>query len=110
MLPQKHKVKEIKIIAGPNGSGKSTFCNMAEIVETHNYINADHIEREFFLHLPREDREKAASILAARAVSDCLKQGKSFVLETVFAVRTMPTFIQRAKTDGYHITTIFSRH
>jgi len=77
-------MKEIVIIAGPNGSGKSTLAEQLNLPV--RFINADMYEKEKFSHLTvKEAREQGAAVMAAKTISEYLKNGKSFAFETVFS-------------------------
>jgi len=93
---------KITIIAGPNGSGKSTLASQLGIEDS--FINADKIEKTLLAHISdKEEREIKATFYVTRAINTAITKNKSFAFETVFATKTIPSFLEKAKKKGYTI-------
>ena len=98
--------KEIIIIAGPNGSGKSTLASKLNF--SCDFINADYCEKKFFNRVKdKNEREKLAIFQVGKAISESIKQNISFAFETVFSTVQIPSFLSKAKKQGYQITLHF---
>ncbi|HEY7617894.1 MAG TPA: zeta toxin family protein [Terriglobales bacterium] len=86
-------------LAGPNGAGKTTFYHAHLQAAGLRFVNADLIAREL-------DVDAYAAARVADAVrQELLKQGESFVFETVFSdpVGDKLTFLKRAAQAGYTV-------
>ena len=99
------------VFAGPNGSGKSTifehFIN-SPIMEGVHYINADHIAKEWYNDVQDEyQRNMRAAELAESRRERCLNLKQDFAFETVLSTDRNLKLMQRAKDNGYDITTIY---
>ncbi len=101
---------ELVIIAGPNGSGKTTTTKeLLRHAWTENciYINPDDIAQNEFGGWDSPE----ASIKAAKKVElmreECLAQGRSFILETVFSAPDKVDLVRKAKELSYFIRFFF---
>jgi predicted ABC-type ATPase len=95
-------VPKIILIAGPNGSGKSTLASQIE--KDGEFINADKYEKTLLSHiLNQEERELKATLIVSKEIVLAISANKSFAFETVFATKTIPSFLKTAKTKGYAI-------
>ena len=94
---------ELIIIAGPNGSGKSTLASQLDL--GCDFISADKYEKTLLSHITnKEERETKATLFVTKAIQTALSSNISFAFETVFATKTIPSFLKRAKEKGYTIT------
>jgi predicted ABC-type ATPase len=104
------RAPQLTVIAGVNGSGKTTLYNrlrpvlpgLAEAV----YINPDEIARELSPH----DIEQAAMQAGKRAIraqSACLREGKSFVIETTLSGHREVSLIARAHQAGFRTCVVY---
>jgi predicted ABC-type ATPase len=90
-------------LAGPNGAGKTTFYHAHLAPAGLRFVNADVIARELRL----------APYAAARAADalrrELLRQGESFVFETVFSdpVGDKLAFLKEAARAGYTVVLCF---
>ena len=90
-------------LAGPNGAGKTTFYHAHLAPAGLRFVNADVIARELSL-------DAYAAARAADAVRrELLKQGESFVFETVFSdpVGDKLAFLKQAADAGYTVVLCF---
>ena len=93
--------KEIIIVAGPNGCGKSTLANQIGLT---NFINPDDYERRLFGSIvDTNERQRCASLAAAKEMYNAIKEGKSFAFETTFAGGRIPTPLIMAKEQNYKV-------
>jgi len=94
---------ELIIIAGPNGSGKSTLASQLNL--ECDFISADKCEKTLLSHITnKEERELKATMYVAKAIKTAIAEKKDFAFETVFAANTIPSFLKKAKENGYTIT------
>ncbi len=92
------------VIAGPNGSGKtSTTEKLLANQWTSDclYINPDNIAQEQFGDWNSQEAVLKAAQEATRLRYQCLKEGKSFVFETVFSSPEKLDFLRKAKDAGF---------
>lgn len=84
-------------IAGPNGAGKSTFHDAHIQPAGLRFVNADVLARQLNME------PYAAARLADSIRRELLRQGESFVFETVFSdpVSEKLAFLQTAAQAGY---------
>jgi predicted ABC-type ATPase len=90
-------------VTGPNGAGKSTFYQAHLKPAGLRFINADVIAGEL-------DMEPYAAARVAGALrQELLKQGESFVFETVFSdpVGDKLSFLKDAMAQGYTVVLCF---
>jgi predicted ABC-type ATPase len=97
IIPEFDRRPLVIVIAGPNGAGKSTFY------ETHlkntglRFLNADVLAGEM-----KMDAYQAAEI-AAKLRNEFVKQGESFIFETVFSdpAGDKLNFLNQTIAQGY---------
>ena len=101
----KHQQKKSKlvILAGPNGAGKSTLYK-TYIRDNFKFpfINADEIQKNELYDLDENASYEAAKIATQRR-EKYLKEGKSFVTETVFSHHSKLNLIKDAKEKRFEI-------
>ena len=109
-MPESLHKPELIVIAGPNGSGKTSVTVRFlhhEWAEGVTYINPDQVAKDVFGDWNSPD----AVLKAARYCEDwreeCLKNGTSFVFETVFSAKDKIDFLFRAKEAGFFIRLFF---
>jgi predicted ABC-type ATPase len=96
------------VLAGPNGAGKSTLYESAVasglLPSQAEFVNADAHELQNLGHVadPRE-RSFAARAWADARRSACLKQGATFVSETVFSHPSKLALMQQARDAGFAV-------
>lgn len=89
------------VVAGPNGSGKSTFAREALQPITHlPFINADEIAAQRW---PGAEERHAydAAAAAAAAREEALRNGRSFITETVFSHPSKVELVRQALALGF---------
>ena len=93
----------IIMLAGPNGAGKSTFFTTHLAGKGLPFVNADRIAAE--LELGAYEAAGVAEELRKRL----LKEGKSFITETVFSdpVGAKFEFLKDAHAAGWDVTLFF---
>lgn len=96
------------IFAGINGAGKTTLYKsklwQCEFPSTPlMFINPDEIIKENGLCSSNESDQIIAGRKAVLMINDCLKSGKSFCHETVFAAKSTLPRIRRAKKLGFRV-------
>jgi predicted ABC-type ATPase len=98
------------VIAGPNGSGKTSVTTQIlkhEWVEDCVYINPDNIAQEQFGDWNSPEAVLKAAQFAAELRENCVKNGESFIFETVFSALDKVDFLQKAKESGFFIRLFF---
>ncbi len=98
------------VIAGPNGSGKTSVTTQIlkhEWVEACVYINPDNIAQERFGDWNSPEAVLKAAQFATEQRENCLKNGESFIFETVFSAIDKVDFLQKAKEAGFFIRLFF---
>lgn len=96
------------IIAGCNGAGKTTasFTILPEILNCHEFVNADIIAKGLSPFAPEKAAVAAGRILLER-VKELMESGKDFAIETTLATRTHAKMIKEAQQRGYIVTILF---
>lgn len=96
------------IIAGCNGAGKTTasFTILPEILNCHEFVNADIIAKGLSPFAPEKAAVAAGRILLER-VKELMEAGKDFAIETTLATRTHVKMIKEAQERGYIVTILF---
>lgn len=98
------------VIAGPNGSGKTSVTTQIlkhEWVEGCVYINPDNIAQEQFGDWNSPEAVLKAAQFATEQRENCLKNGESFIFETVFSAPDKVDFLQKAQEAGFFIRLFF---
>lgn len=96
----------LHLIAGPNGAGKSTLYQY--LIEPRypvlQFVNADHFERDHLTHVNNPlQRSLAARSWADERRQTLLRDGKSFVSETVFSHPSKLRLIEQAQSHGFSV-------
>lgn len=93
----------IVVLAGPNGAGKSTFFSTQLAQAGLRFINADLLSRE--LNLSAQQAMEAADALR----TELIRQGESFITETVFSdpVGAKLNQFTFAMSQGYTVIMLF---
>jgi predicted ABC-type ATPase len=98
------------VIAGPNGSGKTSVTTQIlkhKWVENCVYINPDNIAQELFGDWNSPEAVLKAAQFATQQRESCLKNGESFIFETVFSALDKVDFLQKAQESGFFIRLFF---
>lgn len=101
---------KLMVIAGPNGSGKTSVTSQIlkhKWVEGCIYINPDNIAQDQFGDWNSPEAVLKAAQLATTQREDCLKNGESFIFETVFSAVDKVDFLKRAKDAGFFVRLFF---
>lgn len=93
----------IVVLAGPNGAGKSTFFNAHLVTAGLRFVNADLLARD--LDLSAQQAMAAADALRA----ELIRQGESFITETVFSdpVGAKLSLFTKAMEQGYTVVLLY---
>lgn len=96
------------LLAGPNGAGKSSLykaaCADGLIPADAEFVNADHFERDHLQHISDPQvRSEAARQWADHRRDQLLREGSSFVSETVFSHPSKLSLIEQAQALGYRV-------
>ena len=96
------------IIAGCNGAGKTTasMVVLPEMVDCHEFVNADEIAKGLSPFKPEEVAIEAGRIMLQR-IGYLLKNKVTFAIETTLATRSYRKLIADAKKIGYSVVLIF---
>jgi len=96
------------IIAGCNGAGKTTasFTVLPEMLDCHEFINADEIARGISPFQPEKVAMEAGRIMLHR-IDDLLEKQVDFAIETTLATRSYVQTIKRAKEKGFNVTLVY---
>lgn len=109
-MVRENKKTELIVIAGPNGSGKTSVTQKFlhhEWAEGTIYINPDEVAKEKFGDWNSKEAVLNAANYCTEWREQCLKDGISFVFETVFSAVDKIEFILRAKQAGFFIRLFF---
>lgn len=100
--------RQLFIIAGCNGAGKTTasYTVLPNILNVHEFVNADEIARGLSPFNPSSVAIKAGKLMLER-ISDLLSEGISFAIETTLATRTYITLVKKAQERGYTVHILF---
>lgn len=96
------------LLAGPNGAGKSTLYRSAVasglLPSDAEFVNADLYESSALQHIADSQiRSAQARAWADARRAACLKQGLSFVSETVFSHPSKLAFMREARAAGFTV-------
>ena len=102
------KEKYLYIIAGCNGAGKTTasFTILPEILNCHEFVNADEIAKGISPFQPEKVSFEAGRIMLNR-IEELLRFGKDFAFETTLATKIYQDKIAVAKERQYQVVLIF---
>lgn len=100
--------KLIIIIAGPNGAGKTTFVQqlLPEELASLDFLNADIIAAELCPGAPESVAVRAGRHLLTQ-ITDRVRAGSSFIVETTLAGRTYTRAIPNWQEAGYEVALFF---
>jgi predicted ABC-type ATPase len=100
--------KNLYIIAGCNGAGKTTasFTILPEIINCHEFVNADEIAKGLSPFQPEKVSVEAGRIMLGR-INDLLNQNKSFAFETTLSTRSYKSKVIEAQQNDYTVTLLF---
>jgi predicted ABC-type ATPase len=100
--------KNLYIIAGCNGAGKTTasFTILPEIINCHEFVNADEIAKGLSPFQPEKVSVEAGRIMLGR-INDLLSQNKSFAFETTLSTRSYKSKVLEAQQNDYTVTLLF---
>lgn len=101
------------VVAGANGSGKSSFIEyiLLNLIEKHipnidfEYVNADKWQLEQYgeYHNETDDDAISAQAWANQRRSELMREGKSFITETVFSHESKVELIQAMCAANYQV-------
>jgi len=94
------------VVAGPNGSGKTTTTELLlsnEWGANSLYINPDIIAEQEFGGWNNPEAVLKAAQRATDLRSQCLRERRDFVFETVFSSAEKLEFLHRAHDEGFFI-------
>lgn len=96
------------IISGCNGAGKTTasYAIFPEMLDCKEFVNMDEIAKALSPFAP-ETQSIAAGRIVVNRITDLLKQGVTFAVETTLASRSYASIIRKAKAAGYHVSLVF---
>lgn len=100
--------KNLYVIAGCSGAGKTTasFTILPEIIMCKEFVNADEIARGLSPFQPEKVAFEAGRIMLS-TVDELLKSDQSFAIETTLATKIYKQQTERAKLNGYTVTSLF---
>jgi predicted ABC-type ATPase len=104
----RHKGRQILIIAGPNGAGKTTFATeyLPREGSCANFINADLIAAGLAPFNPAGAAIHAGRIMILE-MRRYLRRGESFAFETTLSGRSYARQIPKWQSAGYRVELIF---
>lgn len=96
------------IVAGCNGAGKTTasFTILPEIMKCEEFINADEIARGLSPFHPESVPIEAGKLMISR-ITDLMKKGVTFAVETTLSTHSYVNLINKAHKAGYMVELIF---
>lgn len=100
--------KRVIIIAGPNGAGKTTFAVefLPQEAGCPVFINADLIAQGLSPFRPEAAAVRAGRIVL-EMISESLRRGESFAIESTLSGRGYAQMIPRWKQAGYQVVIFF---
>ena len=110
-MAQNEATKVAILVCGINGAGKSTYINgvirpaLDQQGMEYVYINADDWQKKQFASFQNETDEhaKAAQVWANTKRDRCIREGQSFVTETVFSHPSKLEVIEEAQSAGLQV-------
>lgn len=102
------KSKQLYIISGCNGAGKTTasYTVLPEVLQCKEFVNADEIARGLSPFNPQGMVIEAGRLMLKR-ISELMREGENFSIETTLATRSYARLIQQAQLQGYKISLIY---
>lgn len=102
------KDKQLYIISGCNGAGKTTasYTVLPEVLQCKEFVNADEIARGLSPFNPEGMAIEAGRLMLKR-ISELMREGESFSIETTLATRSYAQLIQQAQVQGYKVSLIY---
>ena len=102
------KSKQLYIISGCNGAGKTTasYTVLPEVLQCKEFVNADEIARGLSPFNPQGMAIEAGRLMLKR-ISELMREGENFSIETTLATRSYARLIQQAQLQGYKISLIY---
>ena len=96
------------IVSGCNGAGKTTasLTILPEILEVHEFINADEIAAKMLPEQPEKVAFQAGRIMLNR-IDECIAKGVDFAFETTLATRSYAGKVRKAREQGYSVILLF---
>ena len=100
--------KKMYIIAGCNGAGKTTasFTILPEFMQCEEYVNADEIARGLSPFHPERVPVEAGKLMISR-MTEFLRIGVTFAVETTLSTHSYVNLIKRAHKAGYTVELFF---
>ena len=100
--------KKLYIIAGCNGAGKTTasFTILPEILDCHEFVNADEIAKGLSPFQPEKVSFEAGRIMLNR-INELLSKNENFAFETTLSTKIYKSKIKEAKDKGYRVILLF---
>ena len=99
-------LKRLLVVGGPNGSGKTTFIRQYVTVYGTEYLGADAIAVEINPKDPESVPVEAGREFLTRLI-DRINNGKSVVIESTLAGKSLVKHFERAQREGYEVTLNF---
>ena len=102
------KGKQLYIISGCNGAGKTTasYTVLPEVLQCKEFVNADEIARGLSPFNPQGMAIEAGRLMLKR-ISELMREGENFSIETTLATRSYARLIQQAQSQGYKVSLIY---
>ncbi|MCI1681729.1 MAG: zeta toxin family protein [Bacteroides sp.] len=101
-------MKQLYIIAGCNGAGKTTasYTVLPEILECHEFVNADEIAKGLSPFNPSSVAIEAGRLMLKR-INELLLAGVDFSVETTLSTKSYTRLVQSAQRLGYRVNLIY---
>lgn len=98
-------MKRLDLIVGPNGAGKTTLINthLAALMPATPFVNADEIAKRLWPEQDPMPLSYEAAKIAAKTRRALIRQGRSFIAETVFSHPSKLELIHQAQNAGYTV-------
>ena len=96
----------LTIIAGVNGSGKTTFALDYFSNSKAIFINADLIATGLSSNNPDNSQFEAGKLMLLK-IQECIRQGRSFAVETTLSGKNYLQIIKQLKQDNWHIEMLY---
>lgn len=94
------------LVVGANGAGKSTYCRYFFERLPDRFFDADQIAQELGDYNDPALQRRAA-LIVARRVSNCLRENRSFGIETTYSGNSPLKLVRKACEQGYRTQVIF---